>query len=168
MKTKIKLGKFVVVVALLFLVAGCASILSSSSYPISVNSKPAGAQITVEDKKGKKAYSGITPATFQLKAGSGYFAKASYTIIFEKEGYERREIPVSFSLDGWFIGNLLFGGLIGMLIVDPITGAMWKLDNANINEVLFENTASSETPELKVYTYQDIPEEMKNKLVRIK
>lgn len=33
-------------------------------------------------------------------------------------------------MDGWYIGNLLFGGLIGMLIVDPATGAMYKLDDS--------------------------------------
>ncbi len=31
------------------------------------------------------------------------------------------------TLDGWYIGNIIFGGLIGFLIVDPLTGAMWKL-----------------------------------------
>jgi hypothetical protein len=30
-------------------------------------------------------------------------------------------------MDGWYIGNILFGGVIGFLIVDPATGAMWKL-----------------------------------------
>lgn len=32
-------------------------------------------------------------------------------------------------MDGWYMGNLLFGGFIGFLIVDPATGAMWKLDD---------------------------------------
>ena len=27
-------------------------------------------------------------------------------------------------MNGWYIGNILFGGLIGFLIVDPLTGAM--------------------------------------------
>ena len=31
-------------------------------------------------------------------------------------------------LNGWYIGNVVFGGLIGLLIVDPETGAMWRLD----------------------------------------
>ena len=30
-------------------------------------------------------------------------------------------------VDSWYFGNILFGGLIGMLIIDPATGAMWKL-----------------------------------------
>ncbi len=40
------------------------------------------------------------------------------------------------SLSGWYIGNLLFGGIVGLLIVDPATGAMWKLP---------ENTSTSLT-----------------------
>lgn len=33
-------------------------------------------------------------------------------------------------MDGWYWGNILFGGLIGMLAVDPATGAMYKLPKA--------------------------------------
>ncbi len=38
--------------------------------------------------------------------------------------------PVTFDtkLDGWYFGNLIFGGLLGILIIDPATGAMWRLD----------------------------------------
>jgi hypothetical protein len=32
------------------------------------------------------------------------------------------------TIDGWYWGNLLIGGIIGMVFVDPLTGAMWKLD----------------------------------------
>jgi len=37
-------------------------------------------------------------------------------------------------MSGWYWGNILIGGLIGMLVVDPLTGAMYKLpDGANAN-----------------------------------
>lgn len=40
-------------------------------------------------------------------------------------------------MDGWYVGNIIFGGLIGLLLVDPITGAMWKLpDTAQGNLVI--------------------------------
>jgi hypothetical protein len=29
-------------------------------------------------------------------------------------------------MSGWYCGKLLFGGLIGMLAVDPATGAIWN------------------------------------------
>jgi hypothetical protein len=28
-------------------------------------------------------------------------------------------------MSGWYIGNILVGGLIGMLAVDPVTGGMY-------------------------------------------
>jgi hypothetical protein len=41
---------------------------------------------------------------------------------------------VDSELSGWYFGNLLFGGIIGLAIVDPISGKMWTLpDNANGN-----------------------------------
>jgi hypothetical protein len=30
-------------------------------------------------------------------------------------------------IDGWYFANLFLGGWIGMLLVDPLTGAMWKI-----------------------------------------
>ena len=39
---------------------------------------------------------------------------------------------VSSSLNGWYWGNILVGGLIGMLIVDPISGAMYEIDNPSL------------------------------------
>ena len=33
-------------------------------------------------------------------------------------------------MDGWYAGNILIGGLLGLLIIDPATGSMWKLDES--------------------------------------
>jgi hypothetical protein len=30
-------------------------------------------------------------------------------------------------VNGWYFGNIIFGGLIGLLAVDPATGAMYTL-----------------------------------------
>ena len=151
----------------LFIFSACASIVSKSSYPISINSSPSGAKIDVKNKNGMSVYTGNTPANFELKAGNGFFSKANYNVTFEKEGYDSRTVPIHFSLDGWYIGNIGFGGLIGWLIVDPATGAMWKLDTELINETLSKNTANNDKPSLKVFGYNDIPENWKDNLVRI-
>lgn len=49
--------------------------------------------------------------------------------VFEAPGYEQEEIWLTGSREaGWCsAGNVVVGGLIGRLIVDPITGAMWNL-----------------------------------------
>lgn len=65
-----------------------------------------------------------------MKAGAGYFKGEKYTITFKTKGKKSREktIELNTTLDGWYVGgNLLFGGLLGYLVVDPLTGAMYKL-----------------------------------------
>ncbi|HRX32554.1 MAG TPA: hypothetical protein P5349_11755, partial [Tenuifilaceae bacterium] len=56
-----------------FLLSGCASIISKSTYPITINSTPSGAKITVKDLNGIDVYSGVTPANIKLKAGCRLF-----------------------------------------------------------------------------------------------
>jgi hypothetical protein len=97
--------------------------VSKSSYPLSINSTPSGAKLSITDKAGKEIYLGNTPATVKLKAGAGFFSRAEYQVRFSNPGYNDKTVPVIFDLDGWYFGNILLGGLIGMLIVDPATGA---------------------------------------------
>lgn len=106
---------------------GCASILGESKYPVNVSSAPAGASFEITDKSGQVIHSGNTPSTVTLKSGKGYFSGETYTLRFKKQGYADRTVTLDSSLSGWYWGNILFGGLIGMLIVDPATGAMFKL-----------------------------------------
>lgn len=109
--------------------AGCASIVSDSQYPVSISSNPAGSTVVIKDKRGMEVHRGTTPTTLVLPAKGGYFQPAEYSLQFEKEGYSPTTHSLSASMDGWYIGNIIFGGLIGFLIVDPATGAMWKLDS---------------------------------------
>ncbi len=150
-----------------FLFSSCASIVSKSSYPISINSAPSEAKIVIKDKKGIEIFSGQTPANIKLKAGSGFFGKARYQVTFAKNGYDTKTVPVEFKLDGWYCGNILLGGLIGMLIVDPATGAMYKLETEFLNETLVQSTASVQKEELKVYALNEIPTEWNNHLIKV-
>ena len=112
-------------------------------------------------------YSGNTPAFLYLEAGDGFFSRAYYTLTLEKDDYATKTIPIQFKIDGWYIGgNILFGGLIGWLIVDPATGAMWKLENAFINETL-NKPASSNASKLNIRNINEIPDNWKSKLVKI-
>jgi hypothetical protein len=122
-------GKFGAVLALVASLGltGCASILGESKYPVTVTSAPAGAAFEITDKSGQVVHSGNTPSTVTLKSGKGYFSGQTYTLRFKKQGYADRTVTVDSSLSGWYWGNILFGGLIGMLIIDPATGAMFKL-----------------------------------------
>lgn len=149
-----------------FLFSSCASILSKSTYPLSINSNPSNAKISITDKKGKEIYLGNTPATVRLQAGAGFFSRAEYQVKFSSPGYDEKIVPITFKLDGWYFGNLFLGGVLGMLIIDPATGAMWKIETEFLNETLTGTTASID-PKMKIMNINEIPEKWKNHLVRV-
>ncbi|MBB4079672.1 hypothetical protein GGR28_002297 [Lewinella aquimaris] len=157
----------ILLAALMVFSTGCASIVSKSNYPVVIDSTPTNAKITITDKKGVDVYRGSTPATIKLKSGNGFFSKAQYVVKFELDGYDTGMAPIEYKLDGWYFGNIIFGGFIGLLIVDPATGAMYKLDTEFINHKLYKSTASVLQEELKVYTLNDIPAEWKSHLVEL-
>ena len=69
---------------------------------------------------------------------------------FSKEGYEEQSQTLQSSMDGWYWGNFLFGGLIGMLAVDPATGAMYKLPPGKTANLIQIPMVEPATPEAEV------------------
>lgn len=125
--------KIIIVLVAAFYLAGCASIVSKSSYPVTVDSSPSGATFTITNKAGQTVQAGTTPQVVTLDPSPGYFKKESFEITVSKAGFEDRAFTLTPSVDGWYWGNILIGGLLGMLVVDPITGAMYKLpDSVNV------------------------------------
>lgn len=151
---------------------GCSSIISKSEYAVAIDSAPSSARFVIENKNGKKVHSGVTPTTVTLKSSAGYFIGEEYTILFTKKGYSEKTHTISSTLDGWYIGNLVFGGPIGLLVVDPATGAMYNLPK-RVDVSLTESTRSSQTQknapgELKIATLDTLSEAEKKRLVKIK
>jgi len=107
--------------------SGCASIAGNTSYPVSFRSTPSDADFLVTNQDGQEVYKGKTPSIATLKSSAGYFDGEKYTVKFSKEGYGDSREVVDSSLSDWYWGNLLFGGPLGLLVIDPATGAMWKL-----------------------------------------
>lgn len=144
---------------------GCASIFSGSTQTLTFKSVPDEAQITISNKAGEKVHTGLTPATVTLKRGTGYFKPAAYDVTFKKDGYQAKSVQVTGSVNGWYVANIIFGGLIGLLIVDPITGAMYTLNPNDINAVLDKNQTASKNGEqsLTVMLVQDVPVELMNR-----
>ncbi len=67
-----------------------------------------------------------------LRVASGVYSSEKYVIDFTKDGYLPSTTIIVSELSGWYFGNLLFGGIVGLAIIDPITGKMWTLpDNEN-------------------------------------
>lgn len=155
------------VLILVFFVAGCASIVSKSTYPVTINSHPDQAIISVTDENGNQMYKGKTPTTLTLSSGGPYFKGKSYTVEFSKPGYETQTQTIQYQLDGWYIGNLLFGGIIGFLIVDPLTGAMWKLPD-NITETLSEQvTMNKKDQTIQVVSVNQLTPKLRKELIPI-
>ncbi len=147
---------------------GCASIVSKSTYPISITSKPNKTEITVVNRKGDMVYHGTTPALVLLKSGQSFFKRAEYEVQFQKQGYQSKKEPIKFRLDPWYFGNILFGGAIGMLIIDPASGAMYRLKTPFVIAELEELSASkSDQKVIKVYLLNEISESWKHQLIPI-
>jgi hypothetical protein len=165
---KSKLTSVCLVLILSFLFYSCATIVSHTSYPLSIRTSPKGANVSISNKRGQEIFKGNSPALVNLEAGAGYFSKASYLVKISANGYAEQIIPVNFKLNGWYFGNIILGGLIGMLIVDPLTGAMWKIEDPVVNTTLNPVVVFNNVPQLKIADIKDLPENLKSSLVRIK
>ena len=155
-------------VSLTTLTISCASIVSDSTYPVTFNSNPPEATIVITDHNGNQLYKGATPTTLTLSAKKGYFSSASYTIEGSLAGYNTGRATLEAGMDGWYIGNALIGGLLGFLIIDPATGAMWKLDDRFVVTLGAKSAAAgSGEQELQIVTIDQIPPAYRDHLIRV-
>ena len=153
-------------VSILF--SNCATIFSKSEYPLNLKSTPE-ANVIVKDENGTEVYKGVTPVEIILKTKSDFFKGKNYTITFSQEGYADNTMLIDTNLDNWYFGNICFGGVIGMLIVDPITGAMWKLSARELETNLQKLSADvQEHNVLKIMTLDQVPNHLRSKLEPIR
>jgi len=127
---------------ILLLFSGCATIIKGGSpQGIYFKSEPADAKLTVIDLRNGNLMANVkTPQVVMLPKSAGFFKNAKYNIAFEKEGYDKKDVNLESDASGWYVaGNLLFlplGSLIGWLIVDPASGAMWSFDPEQVSVLL--------------------------------
>jgi hypothetical protein len=137
--------KSFVAAAAVVALSGCASIFNGQTQAVSIRSEPDGAAVTVTNRSGEKIHTGTTPVTLTLKRGAGYFKSEIYTVVLAKEGFDKKEITITGTVNGWYIGNILFGGLIGMLAVDPVTGAMYSFPESVSGALQAQTTETPKT-----------------------
>jgi hypothetical protein len=147
--------------------SGCASIIGDSKYPVNVTSAPAGASFVISDKEGKVIHSGNTPSTITLKSSHGYFSGEKYSLKFTKEGYPDKVVTLDSSVSGWYWSNILFGGLIGMLIVDPATGAMYKLPDGVSADLGAQVSQASDQNDLQLVMIDSLAPDVREKLILV-
>lgn len=113
------------------LFTGCASIIDGTKQKVSFSSSPSNAEVVV-DGEGL----GKTPLTKALSR------KHEHNVLINLKGYQPYEVKLVHQTNGWVWGNLLFGGIIG-LIIDASNGAIYELTPAQINADLKARGLSS-------------------------
>ena len=106
---------------------GCATIVSGSDQAVQVDSVPENAVVTLNNVS-----VGNTPARFDLSRKN-----STATVQLELPGYKSKEITLKRGTNGWVWGNILVGGLIGV-VVDISTGAMYAhkiVDDGSVTEI---------------------------------
>ena len=115
--------------ALTLLMSSCATIVSGSKQNVKFSSNPTTATIFIDEVE-----VGKTP--FEIKLAR----KSEHSVMIKLEGYQTYETKLTKKFNAWYIGNILFGGLIG-IIIDPITGAMYNLSPDQVSAQMNRGTA---------------------------
>lgn len=154
------------------LLTGCATIVGDKTQLIPIASTPSDASISITDEKGAEVFKGLTPTTVSLQKSDGtYWGKKNFTVEISKEGYETQTIPITASANGWYIGgNIIFGGLIGWFIVDPLNGAMYTLSPEEISTTLGEKVAINDgvtEGTISIVMIQDVPLSLRDKMKKL-
>jgi hypothetical protein len=103
------------------LITSCATIIHGAKQDVSITSTPSSAKITIDGR-----YVGETPMTKRLKR------KDIHYVTVELPDYKPYQVTLKRKLDVWVAGNLVFGGLVG-LVIDAATGAMYRLTPKYVN-----------------------------------
>ena len=101
------------------LTMNCGSIIHQTTQQVRINSEPSGAAVTVSCGDVNNDPKLVTPAVVTLHRKPAYCG-----IKLNKEGYAEKELKFGRQMSGWYLGNILIGGIIG-LVVDAANGAMW-------------------------------------------
>ena len=96
------------------LLKGCASIVSGTTQEMTFQSNPEDVLVTVNGK-----VVGKTPTTVQLDRKSGQ------AVVFSKDGYKPITMQMETTIEPWFWGNIILGGLLGST-TDGLSGAVIK------------------------------------------
>jgi hypothetical protein len=106
---------FIVLLSILLSLTSCATIISGTQEDVMFNSEPQGAMLDLNG-----AALGTTPCTIKLKRNQ------SHLVYLRKEGYHPYCFQIQKEFNPIFLGNIILGGPVGML-VDVCSGGVYKL-----------------------------------------
>tara|TARA_B100000586_G_C20009983_1_gene384207 strand:- start:194 stop:661 length:468 start_codon:yes stop_codon:yes gene_type:complete len=110
-----------VTIVLALAITSCATIISGSRQEVLINSNPKQALVSINEIE-----MGQTPIQKKLKRNQ------EYNVVLKLDGYTPYRTTLKKKFNAWYLGNIVIGGIIG-LVVDPITGAMYKLKPEEID-----------------------------------
>ncbi|SFT39682.1 hypothetical protein SAMN05216474_0328 [Lishizhenia tianjinensis] len=140
--------------SLLILVCGtnsCATIVNGNESIVSIETtnilpqNSTGATYKIFTEYGELLREGRCPEQVVLKAGGFYFKRFVYHIKIEQPGFDPKYFVLRPRVDGLYGWNILFGGgALGLLLVDPVSGAMYTLEGQNVSEYLTPSSLNSD------------------------
>jgi hypothetical protein len=165
---------FITAICLAALLTSCASIFNRNHRNVALTSNPSGATFEIKDRSGSVIMTGTTPASVRLSSSYGYFKSQTYTITARKNGKVIGTAEILCNVSPWYWGNFLIGGLAGMVIIDPLTGCMFKLpESVHIGPAAAPAAGALamsrpvKPGELRIIALADVPPHLRSKLVRL-
>jgi hypothetical protein len=105
--------------------------MSGRHAEVAINTNAPNARVVVRDKRGQHVASLHAPATVTLRRKDKLIFPARYTATIEAPGYQPANVPIRSTINPWILGNVLVGGIPG-LVVDNVTGAAWRPRDSEI------------------------------------
>ena len=115
------------VLSVLILACSCASIVTGSHDNVDILSLPSGAAFDTNT-----GHNGVTPASISIPDD------VTLEVTYKMEGYQDARASLAPKMSGWFWGNILLGGIIGM-IIDGISGN-WRTHSGSLSATLIPVT----------------------------
>ena len=126
-KPEINIGYILIGALIIFGMMGCATIMKGTQHELSVESNPQTAHVSIMSG-GIEVSTGRTPFVTYLSR------KKEYVVTISLDGYEDRKMSVTHQgIEGWYWWNFLLSPYFSGLIIDYITGAMFKMGPSDIN-----------------------------------
>ena len=124
------------IAASLIAASGCATIVSGSGQSVQIDSTPSNAIVNINNFE-----QGQTPVRVNLDR-----AQKVASVEIELPGFEPEKIELKRSVNGWVWGNIVFGGIIGV-VIDATTGAMYTHKLPSSGAVVEVPASAKEKPE---------------------
>jgi len=138
-----KFGAIAAVAALGVAVSGCASVIKGTTQSVAITTPPTtGARCILSSKEGN--WEVMSPGVAKVSK-----SKEDIQVTCTKVGWQNATATIPSNFQGWTLGNLILGGVIGVG-VDAATGAINEYPGAF--QVPMQPDATAAAPTMTPYT----------------